>query len=189
MKTVDKKILHLNGAREALTALCDGFFDDLAWIDACTEASAKDIPRGVHDLLVHHNHMTATLVEHYGQPVALDVVDQRQSGDQYRRKIVLTVDAGRVVEFGIVRLDLRFTSPPARAAILERKTPLGDIFGQYQVLTRVEPLWYLQFPPESPPVQYFRPPSLGPAYGRIAMIHCDGQPALELLEVVRGDGD
>jgi hypothetical protein len=146
------------------------------------------MPSSARNLLLHENHMTSVLGDHHGQPVELNVLDYRQAGDQYRRKIVLTVDEGRrVVEFGVVRLDLGCLLPEARKAILARRQPLGDIFGQHQVLTRVQPLWYLRFSPECPIVDYFRPLPAGSLYGRIGVIHCDGRPALELLEVVRTD--
>jgi chorismate-pyruvate lyase len=132
--------------------------------------------------------MTATLGQAYGEPVALDVLAHAREGDCYRRKIVLTVDRGsRVVEFGIVRLDLAATGNGVRDRILARDAPLGDILNRHRVLTQVAPLWYLRFANDAPLGQYFRPPPATPLYGRLGMIYCDGKPAVELLEVVRID--
>lgn len=183
-----RKLHQLNGAHEALAALADGFFTDSDWIENVQQVLPEAMPQTAGALLVHEQHMTATLREHYGCPIELNVLDHQQAGDQYRRKIVLTVDEGRtVVEFGLVRLDLSATSAQAREAVLQRRQPLGDIFGQHRVLTRVQPLWYLRFTPDCPLVEYFRPAVAGPLYGRIGVIHWDGRPALELLEVVRTD--
>ena len=135
-------------------------------------------------LLVHDNHMTAMLKAAHGQDVALDVLEHRRQGHTYRRKILLTVDQGkRFVEFGIVRLNLECVAEEVRDAILNRRTPLGAILGKHNVLTHVEPKWFLRFPSESPILQYLNS-SRREAFGRLGMIYCDGEPAVELLEVV-----
>ncbi len=187
---MQNRILHLDGAKDAMAALCDGFFADLNWVASCAETAPEDIPEPARRLLVHNSHMTATLQAHYDQPIELQVLEYRRADDQYRRKILLTIDRGeKVVEFGVIRLDLRFTPPEVQSAILERNQPLGDIFGQHRVLTEVQPMWYLRLPSESPPVRLFHPAVAGDAFGRIGVIHCNGRPALELLEVVRADAE
>lgn len=169
----------------ALAALGDGLFDDAGWLQHCEEVPADEIPLPSGNLLVHNRHMTATLNAHYGQSVALRVLDHRHEATQYFRKILLTVDGGqRVVEFGIVRLNLDVLPDSARQDVIDRKLPLGEIFAQYDVLTRVEPRWYLRFASRSPIVQYFAPQPPREAYGRLGVIYCESQPAVELLEVV-----
>lgn len=146
-----------------------------------------DLPEDPRSLLVHNRHMTATLNAHYGQSVALRVLSHRDERAGYRRKILLMIDAGaRVVEFGIVRLNLESLPVEARKEVQARKLPLGEILAKYDVMTRVEPRWYLYFSPPSPIVQYFAPRPPREAYGRLGVIYCDGQPAVELLEVVAG---
>ena len=90
-----------------------------------------------------------------------------------------------MVEFGIARLELRFTEQEVRSAILDRAAPLGAILIGRRVLTKVTPNWYLRFPADCPVMTYF---GTGPmeAYGRLATIHCNGDAAVELLEVVPG---
>ena len=167
-----------------LASLCDGFFDDLSWTASCQVVSPDMIPEPARSLLVHNDHMTATLGRHYAEPVALTVLDHRHSGDDYRRKIILTVGDGRTVEVGVVRLNLKYVSQDVRAAIVERRTPLGDILGKHGVLTRVEAKWFLRFPPTTPVVECFTPRPTGDVYGRLGLIYCDGEPAVELLEIV-----
>ncbi|MDO8630737.1 MAG: hypothetical protein Q7R41_09605 [Phycisphaerales bacterium] len=173
-------------ARDELASLCEGFFDDLAWLSDCELVVADQIPPKIRRMLVHSEHMTATLKRHYNQPVALRVLDHRDDIDLYRRKILLTVDEGRrIVEFGIVRMSLGPLDEAARREILLHQTPLGEVFERFEVLTKVEPRWFLRFPTGSPVVEYFGP-GAAEAYGRIGLIHCNGDPAVELLEVVPG---
>ena len=186
MNTVQKKQLDHSNPQEALADLCEGFFEDRSWVSSCEAVEADDIPQPARELLVHHKHMTATLKAHHGQDVELQVLADRLEGDQYTRKIILTLP-GRsgVVEFGIVRLDLRFTDEEVRAAILGRAAPLGAILIGHRVLTKVTPKWYLRFPADCPVMTYFGQPPVE-AYGRLAMIQCNGDAAVELLEVVPG---
>lgn len=183
-----RKIADLDAAHHAIAVLGQGFFGDPAWVDTCEVVDPAQMPPAARRLLVHEGHMTPTLGEAYGESVALQVLDHRMEGNCYRRKIVLTVESGRrVVEFGIVRLDLSTAGNGVRERIVAQDTPLGDILNQHNVLTQVSPLWYLRFANDAPLMQYFRPPSATPLYGRVGMIYCDGEPAVELLEVVRID--
>jgi hypothetical protein len=130
--------------------------------------------------------MTAILRAYHGQDVALRVLADRLEGDQYSRKIVLTIpEPGRVVEFGIVRLELRFIDQEVRSAILNRSEPLGSILIGKRVLTKVTPNWYLRFPVDCPVVALFGGAPVE-AFGRLATIHCNGDAAVEMLEVVPG---
>ncbi len=172
-------------AQLELRSLCDGFFNDLAWIDLCQVVDATEVDPAAHELLVHANHMTATLSNHYGEPVSLDVHDHNEDADVYRRKIVLTIEGGkRVVEVGVVKLNLAFVDDDIRHEIVQRKTPLGEILDARNVLTRVEPKWFVKMPQDSPIAKMFNPPPSRDVFGRIGLIYCDHKPVMELLEVV-----
>jgi len=186
VNTVQKKQLDHSNPQEALADLCEGFFEDRSWISSCEAIEAEDIPQPARDLLVHHKHMTATLKAYHGQDVELHVLADRLEGDQYTRKILLTLPGrGDVVEFGIAKLDLRFTDENVRRAILGRVAPLGAILIGHRVLTKVTPKWYLRFPADCSVMTFFGQPPVE-AYGRLATIHCNGDAAVELLEVVPG---
>jgi len=178
---------HPAGPRATLVSLGEGLFENEEWIAHCEPVESGAIPEAVRALLVHHRHMTATLNANFGEPVALKVLEHREDEEYYRRKILLTVDNGqRVVEFGLVRLDLQVLPDEARADVIARERPLGEIFSRYDVLTRVEPRWYLRFDARSPIVQCFGPRPPDEAFGRLGVIYCDHRPAVELLEVVAG---
>lgn len=173
--------------RAMLASLSARLFENESWLQDCEPVEARDIPPAARSLLVHNRHMTATLRAHYDQPLALRVLRHVETEEDYRRMIVLTVDDGiRVVEFGLVRMNLNVLPPAARKEVVARKLPLGEIFSQHDVLTRVEPRWYLRFAAKSPVVQYFAPGTPPEAFGRLGVIHCNGHAAVELLEVVPG---
>lgn len=172
--------------RSAITSIAADFFGP-AIADAPIVCPPTDVPPPFDGLLVHEEHMTTRLAAHHGEPVMLEVMEDRQMGDTYQRKILLTVGDGHVVEVGVARIHLNFTADDVRAEILSKKSPLGDILINHNVLRRIEPKWFLRF--EGPPalLAAFDRPLKGPAYGRIGVIHCDGAPAIELLEVVAAD--
>ena len=134
--------------------------------------------------------MTSTLREFHGQALRLNVLDQRVEGDVYSRSINLALQAnGRIVEYGFVRMDMRLVPPSVRAEILEKATPLGDILIKHRVLRRIDPKWFLRFGEDSPMLEWFGTSRPAEAFGRLGVIHCDGQAAIELLEVVPIDGE
>src|SRR5688572_25582250 len=173
--------------QEALRELCAPFLSGKPEEIACEEVGKDQMPEPFHWLLVHRNHMTKVLEAQYGRPMELEVLEHHLDDDSYTRKIILR-PAGTdvVVEFGVVRLKLQYVSAEVRKEILERKTPLGAILIRHKVLRRVEPKWYLRFPARA-----HLPAQAGVTfdhvtYGRVGIIHCNEEPAIELLEIVSG---
>jgi hypothetical protein len=147
--------------------------------------SADEVPSPYHGLLVHPHHMTVTVEAHHGDLVDVRILDRRQDDDVYARKILLALHgSGRVVQFGIMRVYLRFCSPPVREEIVAGRTPLGRILIEHDVLRRIIPTAFVRVIPGPAMVQWFGLEQPQITYGRLAYIHCDGQPAVELLEVV-----
>jgi hypothetical protein len=175
--------------QKALVELCSPFVGATGVGPECEVVGKDEIPEPFRWLLVHRNHMTKVLEAQYGRTMELEVVEHKLEEDFYTRKILLR-PAGTdvVVEFGIVRLNLGFVPKAVREEILERKTPLGAILIRHKVLRRVEPKWYLRFPASAPLLTAAGMGALSHAvYGRIGVIHCEHEPAIELLEVVTGD--
>jgi chorismate-pyruvate lyase len=147
--------------------------------------SGAEVPEPYHGLLVHHHHMTVTVEAYHGGPVDVRILARRRDGSRYARKILLVHRAtGRVVQFGIARLDLDQTSPAVRAAIVAGKTPLGRILIEHNVMRRIEPTTYLRIRPGPAQLAWFGLPRADVYYGRLAVLYCDGKPAIEVLEVV-----
>lgn len=144
----------------------------------CVEVPAEAVPEPYRGLLVHEHHMTVTVEAYHGGLVDVRVLESRLDGELYSRRILLELQSsGKVVQYGLVRLDLSRVVPEVRARILEQKTPLGRVLIEHDVLRRVEPTAYLRFTST---------PWFGEVatYGRLAIIHFDGEPAVEVLEVV-----
>ena len=172
-------------AAEALRGLCTAVGVSEETLESAVTVTAAELPWAFGELLAHHGHMTPKLAAFHGGVVSLDVLTHVQEGDVYSRQIVLQASSsGAVVEFGIVRLNLAVTSDAVREAIVERKTPLGDILNRYHVLTRVEPKWFLRFEPNGLLAKCFNGMAGDALYGRVGVIYFHEQPAVELLEIV-----
>ena len=173
-------------AEAALLDLCRPFVPaDFA--PECVIDQPDQIPFPEDQLLVHHAHMTEVLERHHGSPVEVHVMEEVLEGDIYTRKIKLTPrdKPEKVVELGIAKLDLRYLSQEVKAEILAKHLPLGAVLIKHQVLRRVKPRWFMKFPLDGPVLSLFdervRQES---AYGRIGTIYCDGEPAIEVMEIV-----
>lgn len=180
-----QRINDYSNVHDALVDLCRNLVE--VDVDACHWQSVKpeEMPEAYRKLLVHHDHMTTVLSKYHNHPVELKVLQHEINGDVYRRKIILAAgEPENVVEFGIVRIDLRFTPDAVREAIIERKTPLGDILIQHNVLRRIDPRWYIKIPAGSELLRDLQHRPEHEVFGRVGTIYCDDQPALELLEVV-----
>jgi len=162
-----------------------GLLPPADFIQSSVFVPPEKVPEPYHHLLVHQHHMTVTVESHHGDLVDVRVLAFRQDGDSYARKILLALKkTGKVVQFGLVRIHLQYCSPEVRAEILARRTPLGRILIQHDVLRRIEPTAYLRIVPGAEMMAWFGIKTPTPTYGRLAFIHCDGQPAIELLEIV-----
>src|SRR5262249_45201915 len=130
-------------------------------------------------------HMTVTVEAFHGDSVDVRVLARRREGLIYARKILLTLHhSGRVVQFGIVRVDLGILAPPARDAIIAEGTPFARVLIDHGVVRRIEPTAFLRIDPGPAQMAWFGLERPQPLYGRLAIIHCDDHPAVELLEVV-----
>ncbi|HZY85216.1 MAG TPA: hypothetical protein VFE78_10325, partial [Gemmataceae bacterium] len=128
---------------------------------------------------------TVTLEAHHGDLVDVKVLEYRVADDSYARKILLPLKrTGRVVMFGLMRVNFRYCTDAVRQEILAGQTPLGRVLINHNVLRRIEPTAFLRVHPGPAMAGWFGLDAPRPTYGRFALIHCDEQPAVELLEVV-----
>lgn len=149
------------------------------------EVPADAVPEPYHRLLVHTHHMTVTVEEFYGCPVDVRVLACRQSGNEYARKILLSLrDGGRVVQFGLVRIDLGVCPPAVRDAIVEGKTPLGRVLIEHDMLRRIEPTAFLRCRLSGRMAGWFDATPGAETYGRLGVIYTGDRPAVEVLEVL-----
>lgn len=174
----------MNGDPSKELRLLLAFFGE-SRIPFCREVSPDEVPAPFHQLLVHDNHMTVTLEEHFHDRVAVRPYRVQQVGDLYGRKLDLLLEkTGQVVMTGAMLFNLSLVEPAVGDDIIAQKSPLGRILIEANILRRVSSGRFLSFEAKDPLAQRFglEPPK--PAYGRLATIFCDEQPAVDLLEIV-----
>ncbi|NOX57217.1 MAG: hypothetical protein GXP27_22845 [Planctomycetes bacterium] len=143
-----------------------------------------EVPQPYRELLVHDEHMTEAMETFYQGPVAVRVLEEHHHGNDYGRKIVLTkAGSEQVVQFGIVKMNLSRLGDSVRRRILARRTPLGRILAESETLRHIhlEAVLRVMCGPELAECLQTRP--LATTYGRLAMIRCDGRPAVKVLEI------
>jgi len=149
------------------------------------EVSADEMPPVEQSLLAHDHHMTVTVESFYSSLVDVDVLSTDVSDDHYARKILLRRQTdNQVVQFGIVRLDVRFLDQAVKDELVSQQTPLGRILIEHDVLREVQlvALWKIQAGVEL--ADFFEIPALAEVFGRTALIYCNGEPIVELLEII-----
>jgi chorismate-pyruvate lyase len=150
------------------------------------QVEPDDMPAVYRTLLAHEHHMTVTVEAHYGCPVDVRVLERRITPTHYAREIVLTRQSdGRAVQYGIMRINLRVLGPEIQAEVRSEKAPLGRILIQHDVLRRIQlfSLWRIAAAPLLLSALELETPR--DVYGRTAIIDCNDEPAIELLEIVK----
>jgi chorismate-pyruvate lyase len=162
-----------------------GLFPDSPDRPEAVEVPAADVPQPYRRLLVHTHHMTVTVEEFYRSPVDVRVLECRRNGNEYSRKILLTTHTtGRVVQFGLVRINLGVCSEAVRDEIVEGKTPLGRVLIRHNMLRRIEPLAYLRVTPVTAMAGWFGVEPGATTFGRVGVIYTGDRPAVEVLEIL-----
>ena len=148
-------------------------------------SSVAKVPPPYDSLLDHHAHMTVTVESHYGEKVNVVVHRCSRSDTWYSREITLvTARTGRIVQYGIVRLDTGALDEDVWKHIESQSTPLGRVLIDHNVLREVQlcGLWQVQAGDSLADMMQL---DVGrQVYGRTALIYCNRTPAIELLEIV-----
>jgi len=147
----------------------------------------SEVPEPFHQLLVHDRHMTTSMEAFHDCKVAVKVLQSHHSENWYSRQILLlSKRTQQVVQGGIVRIHLSMLDPEVQAAILREDTPLGHVLIAHDVLRHIEVTQYLKLEPGAAMKTWPGFSSEHPSYGRLGILYCDLQPAIELFEVVPG---
>ena len=168
-----------------LASLAALFYPTLADLGHFERVESDALPADARTLLAHEEHMTVTVEAFHRSPVDVSVLAKNVTERHYARKIVLRRrDDGRTVQFGIVRLRLDLVEPDVRREIEAEQIPLGRILIAHHVMRQVElvALWKIVPGGELRELLSMGPDT--PTFGRTALIHCDGEPAIELLEII-----
>lgn len=173
-----------NAAARALD-LAKLFHRDTERLASFTSARIGDLPEGPRTLLAHSSHMTLAMERFHHGPVSLTVVDRRDCPDgRYAREILLHGPDGRIVQYGIVRIDLHCVPYDAAAAIRAESTPLGRILTSAGLLCDVHDVELLRVEPGADLVATLGSEAAISTFGRVATIEVEGRPLIELLEIV-----
>lgn len=161
------------------------FYEQPTDLGRFTHRLAEECPAAYQKMLAHEAHMTVTVEQRHGCEVDVEVLEHRKDATHYLRKILLRRQMdGRVVQYGIVRLALAALQTEVRDEIMAQRIPLGRVLIQHNVLRQVQlnALWEVQCGSEL--AELFGAPEGHTTFGRTALIYCDGEPAVELLEIV-----
>ena len=169
-----------------LQTLVGLFYQTSEGLGRFEEVTSADMPQVYVGLLAHDEHMTVTVESFHQSPVDVQVVETLITDTHYSRKILLKRQSDqKVVQFGIVRLDFSYLSPAVRKEIESQQTPLGRILINHQVLREVQlaSLWKVECGSDLRSL-FGTEAAATTTYGRTALIYCNGEPAVELLEIV-----
>jgi chorismate-pyruvate lyase len=143
------------------------------------------VPPPYHELLVHEHHMTVAVEAFHKSPVNVRVLRKRASGRHYARMILLERQSDRrVVQFGIMRVNFDHLGDEVRREVESEATPLGRILIRHEVLRRIHLAALWRVTPGDELAGWFGPAGRRTTFGRTAVIECNGEPAVELLEIV-----
>jgi len=170
----------------AISQLTDLFFPTLTEVGEFQAVEASELPEAYQSLLAHSDHMTVTVEAWHNSMVDLRVLAEQRDDDSYVRKILLVLQRdSSPVQFGIMRINLTGLPEIVRLEIESQALPLGRIMIRHHLMRTVElcQLWRVQPGPELR--LQLQLASDEPIFGRTARILVAGQPAVELLEIVR----
>jgi hypothetical protein len=144
------------------------FFPSLAELGEFRLVAVDDMPADNRTLLAHDAHMTVTVEAFHNSMVDVAVLNEHRDGDSYSRtSLLICRKSRRIVQFGIMRIDLSGLPPIVREEIESRGTPLGRILIRHNVLRHVElhRLWRIKPGPELRRrlIYQIAPPSAQPA--------------------------
>ncbi|MCG8648633.1 MAG: hypothetical protein MI861_02305 [Pirellulales bacterium] len=166
--------------------LLDQFYPDPIGFSQLGEFEpVLSVPSPYDRLLDHHKHMTVTVESHYGEKVDVDVHRCEQKGDWYSREITLTTTSSkRVVQYGIVRLKTTALEDQVWRQVASQEMPLGRVLIEHNVLREVQlcGLWRIKAGPSL--ANLLRVEVGTTVWGRTALIYCDHEPAIKLLEIL-----
>ena len=167
-----------------LSTLVGLFYSSPDVLDQFEKVSPDEMPEPYRRLLVHRHHMTVAMEECHHGHVDVRVLQAKQDASHYFRQSLLSRQSdGRVVQLGIVRINFDYLDPVIRQEIVAEHTPLGRILIRHNVLREIELVALWRVTPGPDLCRHFAVTAQQTTFARTAIIHCDGQPALELLEI------
>lgn len=161
------------------------FYGGVEALGAFTAVEAAEMPADYQRLLAHQNHMTVTVEEFHRCAVDVRALRRKATASHYARSSLLTRQTdGAVVQFGIMRMHMTVLAPEVRARIEAENIPLGRILIEHDVLRQIRPRTLWRVEPAAELAVALRLDKPRRTFGRTAMMDLNGEPAVELLEIV-----
>jgi chorismate-pyruvate lyase len=168
-----------------LETLVAPFYGSATKLAVFDEVSANEVPAVYRQLLDHDQHMTVTLESFHHCPVDLEVLHRHISPEHYTRNTLLRRSSdGVLVQFGIARLSYDYLDANVAREIEAEDTPMGRILIGHNVLRQVRLASMWRLTPHEEMRRVFGAQADAVTYGRTAVIYCNGEPAVEVLEVM-----
>jgi len=170
---------------DPIDKLTDLFYPSRDELGEFLPIDADQLSPQYQSLLAHHDHMTVTLEAWHNSLVEVHVLEERQDRDHYSRKIVLVRQRDSVpVLFGIMQVNLAGLPDIVRLEIESQALPLGRIMIRHHLLREVEACQMWQIKPGKELQHHMNCSEDSELFGRSARILVEGQPAVELVEIV-----
>ena len=163
------------------------FHDSVEELGQFEPVDVAHLPDSFRALLAHHDHMTVTIEAWHNSLVDVRVLSEHRDGNLYARQILLTRQRDHgVVQYGIMRIDLSGLPEIVRLEIESHALPLGRIMIRHHLMREVELEQLYRITPGPTLKAFLKLPDGSPRelYGRTARILVEGEPAVELLEIV-----
>lgn len=145
--------------------------------------SESEVALPYRGLLCHERDMTSTLASFHDGEVKLEVL-REERGASYVREVVLRV-SGKVVEFGVISIQLENFSEELREVILAGARPLGALLNESGMRYLSRPQGYLEIEEEKGSLMFFE--SLGRKFqfGRYNVLLDDNERVLaRIIEIL-----
>ncbi|HEX5471738.1 MAG TPA: hypothetical protein VFW73_07610 [Lacipirellulaceae bacterium] len=164
------------------------FFSDLDELGRFEPLTVDRLPPHYRTLLAHNDHMTVALENYHHAPVAVHALAEWRDETSYARCSVLTRHSDdAIVQFGIMRIWLSDLPAAAQTEITAKRSPLGRVLIEHNVLREVELITLWQIEPGPLLRQHLKTNCNSPLYGRTAQILVDERPTVQLLEIVSSE--
>ncbi len=175
--------------QSAMNALAADFYGGLDHLDQnlgiVTPVASIEMPEAYRTLLCHHGHMTVTLEAWHESLVNVSVLDEVSSDLRYSRHSLLSRQTdNRIVQSGIMSIDLTQLPEAVKESIRQGSEPLGRLLIRSNLLREVELLALWRIQSASMLTEELKLSAGEEVFGRSARILVDSKPAVELLEIV-----
>lgn len=160
------------------------FFESVNELGQFQLIGQSEVPEPQNSLLNHDRHMTVTVEKFHSSPVDVTVQQEKHQQNFYSREIRLSRQSdNQTVQYGIVRLNFNHLDENVQSEILGQSKPLGRILIDHDVMRQVKLLSLYEIVPTKY-LQSNLSTSAAKVFGRTAIIYCNQEPAIELLEIV-----